>query len=143
MNPWTAVLQSVHSALIDELTDRHPDPKPELGLPVRQSGYVLPEPGLSSVLVCELELVGTRGILLIASEPGFGRALKLGPEELWSAILKRAGGEFARRGIQPAFYSPLNVVGGGPLPKHLPIPGRLVWIPFSIPGGRCFLGMGV
>src|SRR4051812_46396199 len=113
MNPWTAVLQSVHSALIDELTDRHPEPKPELGMPVRQTGYSIPDPALTSVLICGLDLAGAQGMIVLASEPGFAKTLKVPMEELWSLILKRAGGEFSRRGIQPVFSKPLNVVGGG------------------------------
>ena len=42
MSPWTALLESLHSALIDEVTDRHPEPKPELGLPKRQSQFAFP-----------------------------------------------------------------------------------------------------
>ena len=46
MSPWTALLQSLHSALIDEVTDRHPEPKPELGFPKKQSQFQFPAPNV-------------------------------------------------------------------------------------------------
>src|ERR1700722_15082723 len=70
MNPWTGLFQSVHSALIDELTERHPEPKPELGMPVREASYRIPDPALSSILVCGVDLSEQRGVLLLASDPG-------------------------------------------------------------------------
>ncbi|HUP57158.1 MAG TPA: hypothetical protein VM598_06875 [Bdellovibrionota bacterium] len=142
MNPWTAILQSVHSALIDELTDRHPEPKPELGMPLRENHYRVPDPSLTSVLACGIEISGQRGVLFLAGEPGFAKKLGLAPTELFQAVLKRAGGEFMHRGIRPVFSAPVTVLGSSPLPGDLPVPGRVVWIPFKIPAGTCFLGLG-
>jgi len=143
MNPWTAIFQSVHSALIDELTERHPEPKPELGMPVREADYRVPDPALTSVLVTEVGIGEARGILFLASEPGFARALKLPAPELWAAIMKRAGAEFMRRGVRPVLSEPVTLLATSPLPVHLPQVGRVVWIPFRIPAGRCHLGLGV
>jgi hypothetical protein len=39
MSVWNNILQATHSALIDELNDRFPDEKLELGLPKRFEGF--------------------------------------------------------------------------------------------------------
>ncbi len=142
MNPWTAVLQSVHSALIDELTDRHPEPKPELGMPVRGNEYRVPDPSLTSVLACVVEISGQRGVVFLANEPSFTQALGQSAPELFKALLKRAGGEFLHRGIKPVFSEPVTLLGASALPADFPTPGRVVWIPFKLPSGSCYLGLG-
>ena len=143
MNPWTGLFQSVHSALIDELTERHPEPKPELGMPMREATYRLPDPQLSSILVCEVNLSEQRGVLLLASDPGFCQALKLQALEFWDAIMKRAETELSRRALKPMLSRPLTLLASSPLPAQFPVLGRVVWIPFRIPEGRCHLGLGV
>jgi hypothetical protein len=143
VNPWTAVFQSVHSALIDELTERHPEPKPELGMPIREAEYRLPDPALTSILVSEVNLADQRGVLLLASEPGFMKALKVPAVELWDSIMKRAGSEFMRRGIRPVLSPAITLLASSALPTSFPPLGRVVWIPFRIPAGRCHLGLGV
>ena len=42
MNPWPRVLESFHSAFIDEVNTQLPDHQPELGLPSRMRGLTLP-----------------------------------------------------------------------------------------------------
>lgn len=42
MSVWNRILQATHSALIDELNERFPDEKLELGLPKRIDGYAAP-----------------------------------------------------------------------------------------------------
>jgi hypothetical protein len=143
MNPWTGLFQSVHSALIDELTERHPEPKPELGMPIREASYRLPDPALTSILVAEVNLSSERGVLFLASEPGFSKALGLKAADFWDAILKRAGAEFSRREIRPVLSQPVTLLASSPLPARFPALGRVVWIPFRIPEGRCHLGLGV
>src|SRR5579885_31142 len=110
MNPWTGLFQSVHSALIDELTERHPEPKPELGMPVRETSYRVPDPALSSVLVGEVSLGDQRGVLLLASDPGFCKAVGFQAIEFWDAILKRAGAEFSRRELKPVLTRPVTLL---------------------------------
>ena len=39
MSVWNQILQATHSALIDELNERFPDEKLELGLPKRIDGF--------------------------------------------------------------------------------------------------------
>jgi len=147
VNPWTALLQSLHSALIDELTDRHPEPKPELGMPSRQGRWSSPDPALSEILLCEVLLDSASGIAFLAAEPGFTQSLKLSLPELWDLIFQRAGSEFMRRGIKPKVGRRDQTQNGTKLPAKLPEgypqPGRIVWIPFKIPGGTAYLGMGI
>ena len=143
MNPWTGLFQSVHSALIDELTERHPEPKPELGMPIREGSYRLQDPALTSVLCAEVQLAGQRGVLFLASEPGFTQALGLKPTAFWDAIQKRAKIEYDRRNLSPLVVPPTTLLASAALPGNLPPLGRVVWIPFRIPGGRCHLGLGV
>lgn len=147
MSPWTALLESLHSALIDELTERHPEPKPTLGMPLRQRALEAPS-GATQILFCEASfqaeaLGASRGSAMLAFEPMFMKAIGLSAEAFWSALLKRAGAEFARRGISPRLTPP--VIQNPPirLPSGYSDPQRVVWIPFQIPSGSCYLGLAV
>ncbi|MCM2276993.1 MAG: hypothetical protein NDJ89_02835 [Oligoflexia bacterium] len=148
MNVWTAVLESLHSALIDELVERHPEPKPTLGMPVRQRQPVSPVPG-GKVLLCELLPNGegpeaVRGAALLAFDPGFMKALGIGHVAFWQALLKRAGTEFQRRQIQPRIGNPVEIPAGTAalaLPAGYGEPTRVIWVPFQIPEGTCHLGL--
>ena len=142
MTPWTALLESLHSALIDELTERHPEPKPTLGLPIRQANLTLPRAQLS-VLAVEFSFDNGRGLVMVASEAGFMRALELTPLNFWKAIVKRAGSEFMRRFIKPKSGAVRELKLGEPIPENWIHPSRVVWIPFQLPQGTCFLGMAV
>ena len=144
MSPWTALLESLHSALIDELTERHPEPKPELGLPSRHSSFTLPKESPPEILFCEVDQEpGGKGTVLLALDLGCSKTLKLSAEELWKAILKRAGSEFMRRQIKPKLGRVTLAAAGPALPAGYNEPQRLVWIPFRLPAGRIYLGMGV
>jgi hypothetical protein len=138
MTPWTALLESLHSALIDELTERHPEPKPTLGMPIRQAKLSLP-PSAQAVLICEFSFDEARGFAMLAFEDGFMQALNILPEDLWQAILKRAGSEFMHRQIRPKTGQIQTFTD---LKGYID-PGRVVWIPFQIPAGTCYLGLGV
>lgn len=142
MSPWTALLESLHSALIDELTERHPEPKPTLGMPVRHSRLQLPKSS-TDLMICEVTLSEKRAFALLAFEPSFMTELKTTPVELWSAILRRAGSEFMRRNIRPLVGNPREFRNGEELPPGYAEPARVIWIPFEIPAGICFLGLGV
>jgi hypothetical protein len=146
MSPWTALLESLHSALIDEVTDRHPEPKPELGLPKRQSQFAFPSPEVSTVLWLEVSFATatgpSRGATMLALQPGFLKDLKLKtPQQLWEAMLKRAGSEFARRQIQPVFAGLSELTPSAASPKELAALPRVVWIPIKLPGGDCYFGV--
>src|SRR4051812_31960997 len=101
MSPWTALLESLHSALIDEITERHPDPKPELGMPLRQSRFALPSAKVDAIILSEVSFDQSKGIALIATSTACLKTLKITNSDLWKALLKRAGSEFSRRQIQP------------------------------------------
>ncbi|MCM2323311.1 MAG: hypothetical protein NDJ90_08615 [Oligoflexia bacterium] len=150
MNVWTALLESLHSSLIDELIERHPEPKPTLGMPLRQKQPQAPVAG--KLLLCEVlfgdEKSGLqRGTAMLAFEPPFMKALAVGPVDFWSAILKRAGSEFQRRNIRPRISNPVEVEARTneaiQLPQGFAPPTRVIWIPFQVPKGSCYLGMAV
>jgi hypothetical protein len=142
MSPWTALLESLHSALIDEVTDRHPEPKPELGLPKRQSQFAFPSPEIPTTLWVDVSFGPSKGAAMLAFQPGFIKALKFKTsQQLWEALLKRAGSEFARRQIQPIFGGVMELHSTGTVPKDLTELPRVVWIPIKLPGGECFFGI--
>lgn len=146
MNPWQGLLESLHSALIDELTERDPAVKPELGMPGRRPRWDLPE-GASGAIVCVADYGDTgtgAGVAALAWGPGTsGR----GPgastaREVWDALLKRAAGELSRRGLKPRFATPAGPGGGAGLPPGASPPGRVIWIPLRAPDYAYFLGIG-
>ena len=143
MSPWTAFLESLHSALIDELTERHPEPKPELGLPMRQNRFAMPSAEVEQLLLVEVAFAGSQGLALLASQQGFMKALELKPEKLWQAMLKRAGSEFARRQIQPKLSAIQELKATDTFPASTLQCARVIWIPVRVPGGQCFFGVGV
>lgn len=143
MTPWTALLESLHSAMIDELIGTYPDLKPQLGMPIRQREYRLPTSSVSSVVVCEILLERARGLGFLAGDASFNQAIRLSIPELWDKILKRAGSEFFRREIRPKLGLTLSLVPTEDLPKRMGEPTRVIWIPVKIGAGSCYLGMGV
>jgi hypothetical protein len=141
MTPWTALLESLHSALIDELLVLHPKTKPVLGLPTRQKGFACP-PGVTQVLRIPVEFRHQ------AHERSFGhvflarRSEQVALEDLWNAMKNRAGAEFSRRQIQPLFSQPSlyrSELGWEP---KVPLPGRTVWIPIDSYFGQIYFGIG-
>ncbi len=159
MNPWTALLESLHSALVDELTDRHPQPKPELGMPIRARDLSLPTQDLVGALLCEVTFAGgdegvstastsgsgdARGFALLALDSECSRKLTLTTPKLWDALVNRAGGEFMHRKIKPRFGVVHRAESGAlTVPKGWPTPARVIWIPFKLLPGACYLGVGV
>lgn len=143
MSPWTALLESLHSALIDEVTDRHPEPKPELGLPLRQNRFAVPSPDLDQLLLVDVVFDSSQGIALLACQKGFTKSLKLTPRKLWDAMVSRSGSEFSRRQIQPKFMPVQEFAPTATFPNSTLKCGRVIWIPIRLPGGQCFFGVGV
>ncbi|MGZ3687238.1 MAG: hypothetical protein ACXVBW_02995 [Bdellovibrionota bacterium] len=139
MSPWTAFLESLHSALIDELIEIHPEPKPELGMPSRSRELRAPAEGLA-YFAADVTLAETRGVALIGMDPGAERALGLAPGALWTVVFKRAGTEFHRRAIMPRLEGEKSVAALGGVGAALQ---KVVWIPFKLGEARVFLGMGV
>jgi hypothetical protein len=150
MSPWTALLESLHSSLIDELTERHPEPKPELGMPQRHRQLAMPAPGALRVAICEVSFVlaqptpagnETRGFALVALDEPCAGKLKLDALKLWDALIKRAGREFMFRGIQPRLGNP-GLLAEPSIPPGYAEPSRVIWIPFKLGPGTCYLGVG-
>src|SRR4051794_38124098 len=120
MSPWTALLESLHSAMIDELTERHPEPKPELGMPMRRAQFDTPAPSCDQILLSRTAFedvaLGGTGVALIAMSPEARKLLKLDEKKLWEALLRRAGGEFMHRKIKPRLEPAEVVAAGAELP---------------------------
>lgn len=143
MSPWTAFLESLHSAFIDELTDRHPEPKPELGLPLRQNRFGIPSPEIEQLLIVEVAFDNSHGIALLACQSGFAKGLGEPQRKLWEAMVNRAGSEFSRRGIRPKFFPVQEFRSADTFPPSTLNCSRVIWMPIRIPAGQCFFGVGV
>jgi hypothetical protein len=142
MSPVTALLESLHSSMIDELTERHPEPKPGLGMPVRQPRFASPHPDLGSALACEVALAQAQAVVILAFAPAALKALRTDTRAFWDSLLKRAGTEFMRRGIRPRLGKIVEIDCKAGLPAGMLAPQRLIWIPFSLGSAVCFLGIG-
>jgi hypothetical protein len=142
-NPWNAFLESLHSALIDELIERHPEPKPELGLPLRQNRFAIPATEVEQLLLTEVSFDSSKGVALLASPQTFTKALGCNHGKLWQAMVKRAGSEFARRQIQPKFAAIQEFKATDAFPPSTLHCARVIWIPLKIPAGSCYFGVGV
>jgi hypothetical protein len=129
-------LQSLHSALIDELCEQHPEPKPELGMPQRFEGYLTPPDGMGELRVHEVGMGEEKGVTVLSLDARASDALGgTTVHALWEAVMKRAGREFQLRGIQPVM---------GPAPDLAKVrPKRTIWIPVRLSRGVCFLGVAV
>ena len=146
MNPFTAMLQACHSALIDELCDRYPEPKPELGLPVRLGQWKSPDAAIERAYAALFEFgseVGSEGIIALCTDDSLLPALGLTLEALTQAWIRRCGTEFHRRSIAPAlrpfewtpFVASQATVG-------IQEVTRIVWMPIRLKGGALHLGIG-
>jgi hypothetical protein len=148
MTEWTNILESLHSALIDEITTRFPEPKPTLGMPMRRQEFLLEDLGLGSrASFAGLNFVvgESEGIVMIIADPAANPSAahpSVSAGELWKGVYLRAGAEFSRRGIRPIF-TPMQLTAEGKLPRGGPQPKRFIWIPLFAGSGRCFLGLGV
>jgi hypothetical protein len=138
MSPWTALLQSLHSALIDEVTDRHPEPKPELGLPKKQNAFQFPSANASRLFWVKAGFPGSNGAVLIAYQNEFFGALGLNAAKFWELLVARAQAEFTRRQITPTFDVQSETTK---TPEDLAAFPRIVWIPISLPAGECWFGI--
>jgi hypothetical protein len=141
MSPWTALLQSLHSALIDEVTDRHPEPKPELGLPKKQSAFQFPSDAATKMIWVKTSFGPLNGAVLIAYQDEFMKALNVNAGQFLGLISKRAGSEFTRRQIAPAFQTPAELKNSDKIPAELSALPRIVWIPITLPAGSCWFGI--
>lgn len=138
MTLWTAVLESMHSALIDELNESFPKSKPVLGMPKQKLGWFVPAEGL---FLYSVGIEGNpAGRIFIATGQEFEKRFKFGPEKLWAGVERRAGAELMRRQVQPRF------AGKGKTEltdQTLLALTKTIWIPFEVEGCPVFLGIGV
>jgi hypothetical protein len=143
MSPWTALLQSLHSALIDEITDRHPEPKPELGLPKKFKSFQFPFAKAEKLFWAKTSFPGSVGASFIAFEDDFLKTLQLTAAEFWKILVNRAATEFTRRQIGPTFEVQNEFSNSAKIPAELARLSNIVWIPIVLPAGECWLGIGI
>jgi hypothetical protein len=143
MSPWTALLQSLHSALIDEVTDRHPEPKPELGLPKKFKSFQFPFARAEKLFWVKTSFPGTVGASFIAYENDFFKSLGLTAASFWEILARRAVTEFTRRKIEPIFEAQAEFENSAKIPADLARLSNIVWIPIVLPAGECWLGIGI
>lgn len=126
---------------MDEITDRISPQKPTLGIPKRLSQFGFPSKVISqSCWVC-VRFGESQGALVLALDSEAQNKLKVGAMELWNSIERRLGKELLHRNIKPLFegVDPLNAQSV--LPPLLQSAQRVVWIPFGLSEGDCFLGI--
>lgn len=127
MSIWNQVLQATHSALIDELNERHPDDPLELGLPRRFDRF--------EALPGHTHHGWTTILSLDSSDPGkgfsglaFGTAQKSGDlASLTTALVPRFEREFKMRGIAAKVE-----VSTAPIPEFR----MIIWLPICIRGPK-------
>ncbi len=134
---WGAVFQTLHSSLIDELTDRYPDPQPVLGLPKKYPGYVLP-PGAEhpEVWFAPLKMDGKEAYFILATQSRSRENFPKSWNELWASLAKTIDHE---RGIRNQEFE----MGKAHPLESPPAITQLIWVPFVLGQGTCFMGMGI
>ena len=140
-HPWNSFLEALHSSLIDELVELHPEPKPELGLPKRLASFAPPWSGEYSGISAAVELDQKNGYAFLAADPEAERKLTIPLDALWGRVSSRARTEFSRRAITPGLRPPVPL----DQPKYsasLIFSTCLIWIPFKLDQGRLSLGVG-
>lgn len=142
MSPFTALFEALHSAWIDELTQRFPEPKPELGMPRRFADLLPPVAGLAEIVRIDVEIDGRRGVALLALSQAAIDCLGCPAQELWLALAQRAEREFQFRKIQPALSGAQLYRDDSWTAKKVEGFSRLIWVPVSLDGAACFLGVG-
>ena len=142
MSPWNLLLESLHSSLLDELLERVPQAKPELGLPRRDPGLLWPDPGVETLFAWKIELTGGRGFAFLGFDFEAQKRIQVEPVVFWESLLARAKKlEFPRRAIAPEFTDPKQIKAQKSI-DH-PKPKMVIWIPFGLLPGRTYLGIGV
>ncbi len=137
MSVWNAILQATHSALIDELNERFPDEKLELGLPKRVDGAIGADAD-ANVLYQAVTSNEGQGFVALA-----GKAKPTAKElaDVFAKTVVRTDKEFKIRTIDAKF--------GAILPKPPAKVTLTIWLPIVIrrPSGDAVfdmaLGLGV
>jgi hypothetical protein len=137
MSGWSTVFQTLHSCLIDELTDRYPDPQPVLGLPRKFPGFCMPHGAEHPELwYAPLSLDGKQAWFILATQSRTRENFPRSWNEFWASLLKTIEHE---KGIRKQAFEV-----GKPQPMETPPEvTQLIWVPFALGGGTCFMGMGI
>jgi len=138
---WTALLESLHSALVDELNEQFKKIKPELGLPLRQAKFAIPHQEVAWLCHSEIFFGDVKGVAFLALSVQAHQDDDL----IWNGMIRRAGAEFGRRQIQPRLH-PMKknaVTNGAIFISNLPEMKRVIWIPFRLGDRAFYLGLGV
>lgn len=147
MSSVRSFLESLHSALIDELNDRHPEIKPELGLPKSGQEWTWPTSEPGALLLTPAFVERSRLVAAILFDQTAAGALGYSPEQLWAKLLPRAESEFKHRGIAPVVEKPVLFCYDGSvssIPHECEEITRQIWIPMRVDRlGSCWLGMGI
>lgn len=153
MTPWTALLESFHSAALDALIELAPEPKPVLGLPSRTQTLSPPpqwtdaNPSKLAACICPVYFGEIAALLAVVIDQ---EAQTLLPESdrIFAQIKAKLGHEFMMRKIKPRMGDPqaLDSKALGltwTLPSSFPSPSRVIWIPINLGQGKVLLAMGV
>lgn len=143
MKSWAALLESLHSALVDELIACFPGQKLELGMPIGKNSFELPSSSINRSVFSSFRVEAVSGLILLAFEGDPRKILGISGLALWEKVLKRAGSEFARRGIHPHIDPAWEHDHFTRLPENVSTPSRVVWTPFKITEFRIYFGMGL
>lgn len=142
MNPWQALLESLHSSFMDEIRARLGDSKTlELGMPKAFPGWGLPDSTLEVGCLARVELAGHSGWAIVAAATDSKSWAKGSVDEYWQGTLSRAAKEFSKRGIRPvlAASSPWQSSKGFPGGDA---PARLIWMPVKVQGRAVAVAVG-
>ncbi len=142
---WKELFQSLHSAMIDELNDRLPDEKPELGLPFRGARWTSPTASLAEAAVQVMSFPQTPipGFAAIVLEAGARQTLNCGASQFLDAVVRRSEADRERRRLRLVAQKLEHLEDAGKLAAGLPPPDRVLWTPIGISGGRCFLAVAI
>ena len=143
MNPWPRVLESFHSAFIDEVNTQLPDHQPELGLPSRTRGLTLPpnfqgSETFSAIFEVNFEtrpLARTSSYVFLVLKQPKSSSHRAALQSLVNGVDVRAPRELELRSIAASARSPKFEEGfpGSALPKQgEPEFSFTVWMPIKI-----------
>ena len=145
MTSWTLLLEALHSAFVSALKEQGSNPALELGMPQRLPGFKFPEPLAlpAQFLITEVEIPGTPATgstVRATGSSGFTGLLFQGdkPEinEIWAALHRHTGIEFAHKKIRPVLSRPTTMHWKERalrpdelFKKRISMPTRTLWIP--------------
>ena len=133
MNDWSELLQALHSAMMEELSERFPHAKFELGLPRRVEKLAFP-PTSTQSLVTQVRIGDFSGVVTVGY--GMGQNAKE-VAQIMDQVKKRATKEFTRRRISPQFGVYAVHRSGEIKPAWLQCePSVIIWLPIQVLVGK-------